>query len=380
MLKIALVGTGFIGMQHIEAIGRIPGAKIVSIADKNLKKLEELKSQGVCENIYTDFERMIENEKIDILHNCTPTNMHYEVNKFAIENGINVYSEKPLVMTSEEGDDLLEILKGKNLLTAVNFNYRNNLFVQEIHERVKAEDFGKILLVKGDYLQDWLMFQSDYDWRMDVKIGGKSRALADIGSHLFDTLEYTTSKKIVKVNAKLFKSFEQRKKYKDVGTFKQVQTDSQDYELIEVENEDGALVQVEFEGGIYGSLLISQVSAGKKNCLEINISGENYALEWKQEQSDRLFIGNRNKANEQIYADAKYVSENVKKFANLPNGHPVGWHDALTNGIKSFYQDVKDKNYSENHTFATFKDANHILKIIDACFESDKTGRWVTVK
>lgn len=380
MIRVGLIGTGFIGMQHIEAIGRIPGAKIVAIADKDTDKIKRLQKLGVCENIYDDYREMIDSEDLDVIHNCTPTNMHFEINKYALERDVNVYSEKPLVMDSSQGDELISILEGRNLLTAVNFNYRNNLMVQEMRERVVSDEFGRVLLVEGKYLQDWLMKETDYDWRMDVKIGGQSRALADIGSHLFDILQFVTGQEIVKVNAKLFKSFDTRKKFKNVGTFNQVANDNElDYELVAIENEDGALVQVQFEDGVLGSLLVSQVSAGKKNDLEINISGENYALEWKQEQSDRLWIGNRFKGNEEIFADAKYVSKNVADFATLPNGHPVGWHDAFTNGIKSFYKDINEKNYSKKHTFATFEDANRILKIIDACFMSDKEGQWVDV-
>lgn len=380
MIKVGIIGTGFIGMQHIEAIGRIPGARIVAIADTDINKIKELQALNVCENIYSSYKSMVDNEDLDVIHNCTPTNMHFEINKYAIENNINIYSEKPLVMNSCQGDELLELLKDRNIFTAVNFNYRNNLMVQEMRQRIISNEFGRLFLIEGKYLQDWLMKETDYDWRMDVKIGGRSRALADIGSHLFDILQYVTGQNIVKVNAKLFKSFDNRKKFNNVGTFSQVVNDGGlEYELVDIENEDGALVQVEFEDGVLGSLLVSQVSAGKKNDLEINISGENYALEWKQEQPDRLWIGNRFTGNEEIYADAKYVSENVARFATLPNGHPVGWHDAFTNGIKSFYKDIYEKNYSERHTFATFEDANRILKIIDACFISDKEGQWVEV-
>ena len=380
MLRVGLIGVGFIGMQHIEAIGRIQGAKLVAISDKNIDKLNELKEKGVCENIYTDYFKMLEEENLDVIHNCTPTNLHFSINKRALEKEINIYSEKPLVKESFEGDELLKILKDKKLVTGVNFNYRNNLLVQDMHYRIKSEDFGRILLVQGEYLQDWLMFDTDYDWRLDLDIGGKSRALADIGSHLFDTLEYVTSKRIKAVNAKLFITHEHRKKFNDVGTFKQATSFDEDYEIVDVKNEDGGLIQVELEGGIFASLVVSQISAGKKNGLKINISGEKYALEWEQEQSDRLWIGYRDKGNEEIYADAKYVCKEASDYATLPNGHPVGWHDALTNGIRAFYRSVEEENYSEYQSFATFRDANHILKVIDACFESNKLGKWVEVK
>lgn len=380
MLRVGLIGAGFIGMQHIEAIGRIPGAKLVAVSNRSNEKLITLKEKGICENVYTDYLEMIEKENLDVIHNCTPTNMHFTINRIAIEKGIHIYSEKPLVMDTRDGDFLLDLLKDKNLVTGVNFNYRNNLLVQEMHHRIKNDDFGRILLVQGEYLQDWLMFETDYDWRLNVDVGGKSRALADIGSHLFDTLEYVISKRIVSVNAKLFISHEKRKKFENVGTFNQVSQASEDYEEVKVQNEDGAIIQVEFEDGVLASLLVSQVSAGKKNGLMINVSGEKYALEWKQEQSDRLWIGHRDKGNEEIFADAKYVSKESESYATLPNGHPVGWHDALTNGIKAFYRSINEKNYSQEQTFATFKDANHILKVIDACFESDKHGKWVKVQ
>lgn len=380
MLRIGIIGAGFIGMQHIEAIGRIPGSKIVAIADNKLDWLKELQGKGLCEHIYLDYKEMIENEKLDAVHNCTPTNIHFDVSKLLIEKNIHIFSEKPLAKTAEEGDELIKLLEGKELVNAVNFNYRNNLLAKEMHERIKADEFGKTFLVQGEYLQDWLMYQSDYDWRMDLEIGGKSRALSDIGSHCFDFIEYVTSKRIVAVNAKLIKVFDKRKKYQKAGTFVEVDKDSVDYELVDVLNEDGGLINIELEDGVFGSVVISQISAGKKNGLKVSVFGENNSLEWSQEQSDRLKIGFRDKGNEEIYADAKYVSDGAKEFATLPNGHPVGWHDALTNGIRAFYKSIDEENYNEKQTFATFKDANHILKVVEACFESDKLGKWIKVK
>lgn len=379
MIKVGLVGAGFIGMQHLEAIGRIPGAKVVAISGRNLDNLNYLKEKGLCERVYTNYKDMIDSESLDVLHNCTPTGMHYEINKYALENNINVFGEKPLVKTLEEAEELVKLARDKKLVTGMNFNYRNNLLVQEMHSRISNSEFGRVLFVQGEYLQDWLMFESDYDWRLDVNVGGPSRALADIGSHCIDLMQYVLSSKVVEVNAKLFTVHEERKKYENVGTFSQVNEEGSEYELLKVENEDGGVIQAKFENGVIGSFVISQISAGKKNGLSINVSGEKYALEWHQERSDRLWVGHRDRGNEEIYADAKYVSDKVKDFATLPNGHPVGWHDATTNGIRMFYKAVEEKDYYSKQPFATFEDGYYIMKVIDACLESDKKESWITI-
>ena len=380
MLRVGVIGAGFIGKQHIESILRIHGVKIVAVADTNSVFLEQLLKDGVCERAYSDFNEMLALEQLDAIHNCTPTNMHYEVNKKAILKGIHVYSEKPLVKELSQAEELMRLLENKKLIFAVNFNYRTNLLVQEMHEQIRSEQFGRPLFVQGEYLQDWLMFESDYDWRMDTNIGGKSRALADIGSHCFDIMEFVLSKRIVSVNAQLFKVHKKRKKYEGVSTFSQVSNSNCEYTERDVENEDGGVIQALFEDGVVGSFTISQVSAGKKNGLKINVSGEKKAYEWKQEQSDRLWIGHRDKGNEEIYADAKYVSDYAKRFATLPNGHPVGWQDALTNGIRSFYEAVKNEDYDSEKPFATFADGYHIMKVVNACLESDEKKVWVDIQ
>lgn len=377
MLKIGIIGAGFIGMQHIEAIRRVVGVEIVAISGRDQEKLQQYVENGICKRVYTDYKQMIDNEELDAVHNCTPTNLHYEVNKYAIEKGINIYGEKPLVKNLSEGEELVRLVRETNVIGALNFNYRNNLLVQEMRSRINDEKFGRPLFVQGEYLQDWLMFESDFDWRLDPEIGGESRALADIGSHCIDIMQFVLNKKVISVNARLFTVHDKRRKYKNAGTFSQ--SVDGDYEVIDVQNEDGGVILAEFEDGIIGSFTISQVSSGKKNGLKINVSGENYGLEWNQEQSDRLWVGHRDEGNQEIYADAKYVSDSVKQFATLPNGHPVGWHDALTNSIRSFYTAIKENTDANDSTFATFADGLYVMKVINACLESNKTNKWINI-
>ncbi|MDL2323485.1 Gfo/Idh/MocA family oxidoreductase, partial [Bacteroidales bacterium OttesenSCG-928-A17] len=185
-LKIGLVGLGLIGKEHAESIARIPGIELVAITEFN-KELLEAQKKYLGVKAYSDYKEMIDNEDLDVVHNCTPNVLHYEINKYALEKGIHVYSEKPLAMTVAQGEELTELARKKGLANGVNFNYRNNAMVQEMRVRMQKEDAGRCLLIHGHYIQDWLLYDTDSNWRLSTKEGGTSRALADIGSHWFDT-------------------------------------------------------------------------------------------------------------------------------------------------------------------------------------------------
>ena len=381
-LNVALIGTGFIGKQHIEAIRRIPYTHIAAVADCNESSL-----QKTCEDIgiahgYTDYHEMLEKEQIDVVHNCTPSAMHYAIDKDIIACGKHVYCEKPLTLRSEESAELVRLAEEKGVATGANFNYRNNAMVREMRERVQNGEAGKPLLVHGSYLQDWLMFDTDYDWRMDPKLGGASRALSDIGSHCFDTIQFILGERIVAVNASILTVYPTRKRTEQSGTFSA--SGGKVIDQFHVENEDAAFVIAKFESGLQGFFNISQVCGGKKNALSVNVSGSKESLEWNQEQSDRLLIGKRQTGNEELFVGEAYLTGAVKRFATLPNGHPVGWADAFRNGIQSFYESIWDGSYKtgDPHAFkwySDFKNAHYIMKIVEACLESGKTGTWVNV-
>ena len=378
-LNIALIGTGFIGKQHLEAIMRIPYTKIVAVADCNEAGLKSTAEAFGIEKTYTDYREMLEKEDIDVVHNCTPSAMHYQINKDIIKSGKHVYCEKPLTLTSEESKELVELAKEYGVATGANFNYRNNAMVREMRERIQNGEVGRPLLVHGSYLQDWLMFDTDYDWRMDPKLGGNSRALSDIGSHCFDTIQFVLGDRITEVNANAIIIYPERKKTEGGGTFSA--SSGKVTDTYKVCNEDAAFVMARFESGIQGFFNISQVCGGKKNGLEVNVSGSKESLEWHQEQSDRLFIGKRETGNEELFVGAAYLTGEVKRFATLPNGHPVGWADAFRNGILSYYESIWDESYKSGFKwYADFESAHYIMKIIEACLESSKVGTWVKVE
>ena len=362
-LQVAIIGVGFIGRQHIEAIRRIPGTEVVAVCEHNMELAKQNAQQFGIAHSFDDVATMLQTLELDVVHNCTPSNMHYALNKQIISAGVHVFCEKPLTLTSDESAELVALAKTKQVKAAVNFNYRHNAMVEEIKERIGDGSIGQVWYISAEYLQDWLLYQTDFDWRVETAYGGNTRAIADIGSHCFDTLQYMLGEPITAVRAKRYQLHPTRTNKQ--GT------------AVTVENEDAALVQVRFKSGIEAVVRVSQVSAGKKNDFNLIVEGTEQALEWHQEKPDRLWIGNRDQGNTEIFADAKYLRGRAKEKINLPNGHAVGWADAFTNGIASFYRAILDGASVADYT--DFEQAHHIMKIIDACVASDQTGNWTDV-
>jgi len=365
-LKIGLIGLGLIGKQHAESIGRIPGIRLTAITEFNPELLEQQRQYwGVP--AYSDYKSMIDNEALDVIHNCTPNALHYEINKYALERGIHVYSEKPLAISVEQGEELVRLAKSKGLANGVNFNYRNNAMVQEMRIRMQKNDAGRCLLIHGHYLQDWLLYKTDSNWRLDVKEGGLSRALADIGSHWFDTTQVITGKKVTAVYAQLFTAHPER-------------INPSTKQSYPVETEDGGMIFFELEDGVKGSVMVSQVSAGYKNNILFSVDCEKYSMRWNQEQSDRLVIGTRDSGIIEIHAAPNAVDASISRYATLPPGHPVGWADATTNGIREFYRSLFTNDYqTQMPLYSDFENGTYVMKIIEACLRSNRSNQWEKV-
>lgn len=375
-LRVGVVGTGFIGGKHIEAISRIPEVELVAVVDSyEPKGRETAEKYGV--NYYATVEEMLEKEQLDAVHNCTPTSMHFPVNARVIEAGKHLYCEKPLALNAEEGQKLTELLKEHPVTNGVNLNYRMNALVQDMHDRVADGETGRVFMVTGSYVQDWMMMQSDYDWRLDPALGGESRAVADIGSHLFDTAQFVTGKKITAVNAQLITVHPTRSQYeKTGGTFSKEK--GKLLKEIPVVNEDAANIMVRFEDGTKGLFQVSQISAGHKNDMRLRFDFENCSYEWRQEESNLLYIGHRDEPNQIKHREAPALTPRASRYTGLPSGHPEGWNDALYQAINAFYRSILDGK-AENVPYATIPEGAWIMKIIEACLASDKLGGWVDV-
>lgn len=360
VIRAAVVGIGFLGIQHIEAIRRIPNTEVVAIVGRSIEKTKkQAETLGVKQYFDNIMDLVNSGIAIDVVHNCTPNALHYRINKQIIENNMHVFAEKPFTINSHESEELVELAKEHNIKGGVNFNYRQNILVEEMKEQLNTGKIGKAWFVYVEYIQDWLLYQTDYDWRMDPELGGDSRAIADIGSHCFDTIQYIVGERIVSVEAKTFRKFDERS---DNGV------------KHTITNEDAAIIFITFESGLNGLVRLSQVTAGKKNDFRITIEADEQTLVWEQERPDRLWIGHRDTPNLELYASEQYLSDIAGRIANLPNGHPVGWHDAVTQGIRNFYEDILTDS---NKNYVNFEVAHYNMKLIDACLLSAKNKEVV---
>lgn len=377
--RVGIVGCGMIGRQHMEALRRLPNVRVAAAAGRSFES--EGAGEGFFQGVtlYRDYRNMLDTEGLDAVHNCTPNSLHYEVNRYALERGLHVFCEKPFTMTVQQAEELIGMAREKKLANAVNYNYRHNAMVQEMRHRVATGQAGQVFLVQGCYLQDWLMYDTDYSWRLDAEVGGEARALADIGSHWFDLAQFTVQSKIRSVCARLVTAIPLRQRPSGpVESFATAKDGP--YTPYSVTSDDAGLILVQFENGAYGSLVVSQVSGGHKNDLRLTVDCSNYELAWAQEEADRLQVGSRRGGKQLIYASPGTVAEEVRRYAPLPEGHAVAWGDALKNSVWAFYRSLDAGTYCrEEQEYATFRDGLEIMRIVEACMESSRTGQWVPV-
>jgi predicted dehydrogenase len=382
-IKVGIIGTGFIGPTHIEAIRRLGFVDVVGLAETSQAVAENKAAELGIPKAYADYREMLKDSEIQIVHNCTPNHLHFAINKEIILAGKHVVSEKPLAMNSKESAELLELAEKHGVVHAVNFNYRQHASVQNLQAMIAKSDLGKVNLVHGSYLQDWLLYETDYNWRLAPEVGGKSRAVADIGSHWCDTVQFVTGKKIVEVLADLATVVPVRKKPTgNVATFGAKNKEDMEYEDVLINTEDYASVLVRFEDGSRGVFTVSQVSAGRKNRLSFEINGSHSSVFWNQEEPEKLWIGHRDKANEVLLADPALFSAEARSAIHHPGGHNEGWPDALKNMMLNFYSFVREGKSlkTDKHKFATFVDGHISMCITDAILESHQQQKWVKVQ
>ncbi|MFY4776316.1 Gfo/Idh/MocA family protein [Metabacillus sp. RGM 3146] len=382
-IKAGIIGTGFIGPTHIEAIRRLGFVKVVGLAEHGQEAAEKKAALLGIPKAYGDYREMLRDSEIQVVHNCTPNHLHFSINKEIILAGKHVLSEKPLAMSSQESEELLDLAKKHRIVHGVNFNYRQFPIVQQLASMIKNEELGNVNLVHGSYLQDWLLYETDFNWRLAPEVGGKSRAVADIGSHWCDTVQYVTGKRITEVFADLATVIPVRKKStSNVSTFGTQKGQEEKYEDVPINTEDYASVLVRFEDGTKGVFTVSQVSAGRKNrlCFEINSSQK--SAYWNQEEPEKLWIGHREKPNEVLQADPSLFSAEARSSIHHPGGHNEGWPDALKNGMLNFYTFIREGKdpFCDQPNFATFEDGHLSMCITDAVLESHHNQKWVKVR
>ena len=381
-VQMGVFGTGFIGPAHVEAVRRLGYVKVVALAEQNdelaQQKAEALSIPQSTGN-YTD---ILEDDSIQVIHVCAPNYLHYEMVKKALEAGKHVVCEKPLAMNSEQSGELVQLAARRGLQNAVNFNYRFYALVQEARERIRQGDIGRVRLVHGSYLQDWLLFDTDWNWRLDPELGGESRAVADIGSHWCDLMTHIIGRRITDVFAKLDTVVPIRKRPKGrVETF--AGSSEGEFEEVQINTEDTGTVLFKMEGGIIGNFMVSQVSPGRKNRLYFEIDGENKSLVWDQEEPESIWMGHRDEPNEVLVRDGSLVSEHASQYTYFPAGHPEGYPELLKNCFELFYRPIatgKTIGPDQKAPYADFAAGDYEVRLVESILESNRKQEWVNVK
>lgn len=363
-LKVAVIGMGFIGFVHVEALRRLPGIDVVAIVD-NIDAKEKAESLGIPSH-FSEYEEMMEKCKPDCVHICTPNFTHKEIALAAFKRNINVICEKPMAMNAEEAQLMVEAAKRHNVIAAVNFHNRFYPIPYEMRRRVEQGKLGDLFSVEGLYLQDWLQLETDFHWKILSEKCGKTRVTADIGSHWMDLAEYVTGQKIKEVFAEFRQVYRTR-----------IQKTVEGSKEIPIDTEDLSYVILRFDGGAVGNASFSGVFSGKKNQTILRVSGSQESLEWDNEQVNDLLIGHRNEPNQLLTKDPNLVDPATASIVSYPGGHAEGFPDAFKQNFQAIYNSIRGEK--SVNPFATFEDGLHMMKVCDAIYESAHTGRWVKV-
>lgn len=376
--KVAIAGLGFIGPAHIEALRRIPNIEVVAINDIDEETAKAKALELGISFSTADLDQLLKSD-IDSIHICTPNNLHYEMAKKALKAGKHVICEKPLATTVAEAEELIALADEKNLVNAVHFNIRYYPLIRQMKVMREQGELGEVYSIIGSYLQDWLFYETDYNWRLEPKQSGESRAIADIGSHLIDLLEYISGLEIVEVMADFNTIHKTRKKpLIPIETYSGMLLKPEDYADVPINTEDHANVLLRFSNGNRGVVTVSQVSAGRKNRLSLEIAGSKQTFSWTSEQPNDLWIGKRESPNGLMMRDPSLFDEQARKMISFPGGHNEGFPDTSKQMFKEVYAAIA-ANDPSNPSYPTFRDGLRELVLCGRIIESNKKQSWVKV-
>jgi predicted dehydrogenase len=371
-LRAGVVGTGFIGVVHVDALRRL-GVQVVGVVGSSP---ERAAAKGIAP-VYESFEALLA-EDVDVIHLTTPNHLHYSQAKLALAAGKHVVCEKPLATTATESRELMELAQASGLVHCTNFNIRFYPLVQEAQARVRAGELGEIWSVHGGYLQDWLATPTDWNWRLEPEKGGALRAVGDIGSHWMDLMQFVTGQPIGEVFADLSTAIPVRQR--PVG---QVETFSSaaDVERVDaaMSTEDLANILLRFENGARGSLVVSQVSIGRKNSVRFQVDGSKGALAWDGERNEELWLGHRDGPNELLLRNPALMHESAAARTHLPVAHAEGFADTFRELYRAVYADVARGGPSPEPDYPTFEDGHVENVLCDAVARSNDERCWVEV-
>jgi predicted dehydrogenase len=377
-IRTAIFGTGFMGRVHLEAVRRLEFVEAAAIAGRNLEAAHRLGVGFSVPTITADYHDVLRDPTFDAVHICTPNAQHFSMAKDALQAGKHVLCEKPLATSTPEAAELVALASRQGLRNGICHNIRFYPMVQQMRSMREAGELGEILVVQGTYFQDWLLRDTDWNWRVDSKAGGPSRVMADVGSHWFDLAEHVTGARVTSLCADLQTFHATRKKPKRaVETFANRLLGPDDYVETKVDTEDFGAVLFRMGAHTRGCVTASQVSAGRKNRLSIEICGTKSSVGWNQERPDELWVGHRDHANQIFVKDPSLLNPVARSYADLPGGHSEGYDDTFKQIFRRFYASITTPN--ETPEYPQFIDGLRQLNILDAALKSNQTRGWADV-
>ncbi len=377
-IRTAVIGTGFMGRVHLEALRRIPNVDVVEIAGTSLEKAKALGAGYGIVNATGDWREIMADPSIDAVHVTTPNDSHFPIAKAAFEAGKHVLCEKPLALTVAEAQVLTELQTAKKLRGALCHNLRYYPMVQQIRAMREAGELGDILVVQGTYSQDWMLFESDWNWRVEPAVSGMSRVMADIGSHFFDMAEHLTGLKVQSLCSDWQIFHPTRKRPRTRGeTFSGKLGGASESTEEKIETEDFGATLFRMGTRARGAMTASQVSAGRKNGLVMEIYGTRAAVTWRQERPEELWIGYRDAPNQTLLKDPALMREAARGMADLPGGHAEGYHDTFKQLFRLFYASIADPDAPA--AYPQMADGLRQMNILAAELESNRRHAWVDV-
>lgn len=373
-LRAGIIGSGFIGPVHIEALRRI-GVQVTAICGSDRAK--EVADKWGIGQVFTghDYKSLVNCPDVDVVHITSPNRHHLAQSLAALQAGKHVVCEKPLAMNSSETQQIVDAAKASGKIFAVNYNVRFYPAVLQMREMIRRGDLGPIIHVNGSYMQDWLLKDTDYNWRLLADEGGQLRAVGDIGTHWLDTITFILGCNVSELLADLSTFHTTRKRpVGEVQTF----SNTAPKEVVEfkVDTEDFANILLKFENNARGNLAVSQVAAGRKNCIRFEIYGAKQSVSWDSENPDQLLFGRRDQANAIAMRSCAEFSD-TSGFSDYPGGHVEGFPDTFKMLYRSIYSSIVQGH--PDGTYATAEAGHEEVRLCEAILSSNQQRAWVAL-
>jgi len=373
----AVIGLGFVGRAHVDSLRRL-GVPVRGILGSSKERTEESCKLLGLEHAYGSLDELAKDDAVTVVHVCTPNYVHFEQSSRMLRAGKHVLCEKPLAMDSRESEMLVKLAKETGRVGGVAYNLRYYPLCHEARELVAKGAIGQPRLVHGSFLQDWLVYRTDWNWRLDSKLGGELRAISDIGTHWLDLVQWLTNSKVSDVCADLATVVPVRDRPRGrVETFQKASKG--DHDEVPMTTDDYASVLLHFEREMHGVMTVSQVSAGRKTRLWYEINGSDGSLSWNSEEPNELWLGRRDKWNEELIKDPGLMSPATRAYAAYPGGHAEGYPDTFYQLFRDFYDYVDAGNFSAPRKFPTFSTGHDEMLLCDAILKSSQDRSWTRV-